>query len=758
MLIKIIVFIILFLSVNNIANAETLKVFSSEGDGQIATPENVNWDIQRNADIGTKLSSTSTDEIVSLLRIGPNSLFEIYRAFLAFDTSVIPDNAVVTSASLHLFVGGKHEYGDENSFVGLYKGYQDSVDVLENSDINNCGESIDNPTPVAQEVDISTIALHSYFTFDLNLNGLSWISKDGYTKLCLRDGHDVNDVPLVGGAYTYSVVRMLPTETPGTSRDPYMVISYFLPEEAIENPTNLSQKRVDGVSELGEGDGFVGNGVVFGGEVGVDEEDGLKRGIEVEVKRMSEEFDGVGTHASELGAGSEASVLVSDFFAPADLYNGENEGDFKWRARTIDEEGNVSQWVEFGDAETDFGLKAVPLMTQVPSIYPDLVETTAWSAKDYAFGSSTCGTTSTIKGCGCALASLSTIGRFHGILSGTDDSGVNPDNLNEWLKENNGYDKNENINWTTAIKYFGKKEDGKDKQFLTIGGYLKNQTAIENVLSGGPIVAKTGPAGYVHYITLDSALDSGYEISDPYWFNTHYTNQDRNYVNDIQDYDDTIVEAMDVTYHDIPVVAKKSLEIHLASPAEFVVTDSAGNKFGYDPRTNTTYESVASSDYWHETQISSGPEEAPKDVHVIKYGWVLDAVNSPYTIEVIGTGSGEYDLSVLLTEEGGESTQLEFASSTNEGEAHTYFIRFAEDWTEGETLLKKFIEWVRLNIDDLPNGFIPQVVELTNSLDWGLQSQPIELNKQQSTMLENWDSQPKLEKGWNFVQGILKSF
>lgn len=517
--------------------------------------------------------------------------------------------------------------------------------------------------------------------------------------------------------------------------------------------SNLQQHRVDGETVLPDGGHFVGNSVVLRGEV---EEANTPLALEVEVKKMGEEFDETNTVISEFSDESELSVVVSDLIDHADLYDGNNEADFKWQARVIEEEGNASDWVEFGDDETDFSIKAVPLVTQVESPYPNSTDTSDWANDVYASGNSKCGQTNTIMGCGCAISSLTTIGRYYGLETGLDGSEVNPGNLNAWMKSNKGFDKNDNVNWTSAIKFFGKKEGDETKQFLSITDYLYEKSQIDTALAGGPVVAKGRPAGYTHYFVADSVVGSGYEISDPFWFNTHFTNETRDYATDVQDYNNSIIAVKDIDFSSEPKLTNKSLEVHLGSPAEFVITDNEGNKYGIDPRTNTEYDDIETGAYWHETNFNPGLEGGDQ-VHEIKYGWVLDAEHSPYTIEVIGTDTGDYDLSVLVTEEGGESRQLEFASTTSSGEVHTYYIKFASDWTENELLLQKFINWLKSNTGKLPGGFVPFVPNSIRDIETKLTSINMVLDEKVVKLLDSWDRQNNLDKGWNFVQGVLKT-
>lgn len=753
-------FCIFFLYINT-AHAETLIVYSTEGDGQIRTPDSTDWTTVVTSLVGDEIYY-NIGSIVTQVRKASGDVRNINRSFLAFNTSSLPSNAVVTDVKLIGYVVGKNNGLDDIfSYIGVFQGFQSSVNELVESDVSKCGDSIIKPTIGSAKVYINSVNQFTYVEFPLNNDGINWINKNGFTKLCLREGHDAENVEYIPlGNFIYNDIGIRSADWEGVDQDPRLEITYFVPTSNLDAPVSLNQIRVDGTSTIGDNEHFTGNTVVFSGEIGVDD-GGVKRALEVEVKEMSESFDEMHTHISSFSTESEVMVRVSNFFSNADLYGGNNNGDFKWRARTVDEDGNMSAWAEFGDDNTDFSLTAVPLMTQIPSGYPSLVETTDWADKPYAFGNSVCGSSSAIRGCGCALSSLSTIGRYYGIMNGVDDSEVNPDNFNEWLKANNGYDSNEHINWTSAIKYFSRKDVNQYKQFLTIGGYLKQLPAINAALSDGPVLAKSNPAGYTHFFTIDSALDNGYEISDPYWFNTEYTNEVQDYVNNVQDYDDVILAAKDIKYHSSPILAKKSLEVHLASPAEFVVTDNEGNRFGYDPRTDTTYEEIATSDYWYETDIASGPEEAPTDVHVTKYGWILDAAHSPYTIEVIGTSDGEYDLSVLLTETGGESTQLEFSSTTSDGEMHSYIINFKGDEpgeVSVEDKLLAFLDWKRSKLEYMPRFLARIVAKKLDRLEEKLNAREIRLTKGQTRLLNKWYEgyQKNPDNYWPFL-GLVYS-
>ena len=95
------------------------------------------------------------------------------------------------------------------------------------------------------------------------------------------------------------------------------------------------------------------------------------------------------------------------------------DGQYHWRARAVNSQGNASQWQEFGIAgNMDFEVKLVPLYTQVESDYPSREATRIWSRLNYGIGYySDCLTKknpsdpndptmySNIARCGCAITS-----------------------------------------------------------------------------------------------------------------------------------------------------------------------------------------------------------------------------------------------------------------------------------------------------------------------------------------------------------------
>lgn len=174
------------------------------------------------------------------MRSGKNTetSFEIDRAFFPFDTSSLPDDAVIQSTLLKVFVSSKGVKDDDgDDFLTVVQGLQPSESTLTTADFDLAG-AVDAPTEGIQPSDrrdLSAISVNQYLLFPLSAAGHSWISKTGPTKLALREGHDVRDsafTPVTRTTATYpqyNTIQLKTSEAPGTSTDPILEVTYTLP-------------------------------------------------------------------------------------------------------------------------------------------------------------------------------------------------------------------------------------------------------------------------------------------------------------------------------------------------------------------------------------------------------------------------------------------------------------------------------------------------------------------------------------------------
>ena len=196
--------------------------YSQNYDGYIDNGGSVSYSQIRTAPQGTTVSTS-----VSFITVDQgwtpslDSRFGDYwidRGFLYFYTDSLPENAVITSATLSLW--GVDNY--DSTYIVIQSGQPDHPQLtLSTSDYNylyyqNSGDGGDFNT--------ATWSNTGYNVFTLNSVGLPWIQKQGYTKLCLRELGDIN-----GNAPSASIgVTFQSSE--GTHK-PKLIVDYIIPPE-----------------------------------------------------------------------------------------------------------------------------------------------------------------------------------------------------------------------------------------------------------------------------------------------------------------------------------------------------------------------------------------------------------------------------------------------------------------------------------------------------------------------------------------------
>jgi len=101
------------------------------------------------------------------------------------------------------------------------------------------GVFVSDPT---ERKDITDISTTSYLTFNLNVDGKNFINKTGYTKLGLREDHDLLNTPFVGNSGEYNYLHIRSSEYSGTTFDPILEVTYIttVPEPSVIQDLNYT--------------------------------------------------------------------------------------------------------------------------------------------------------------------------------------------------------------------------------------------------------------------------------------------------------------------------------------------------------------------------------------------------------------------------------------------------------------------------------------------------------------------------------------
>lgn len=190
----------------------TLTVYSSLSDGHIMN-DGTQYASVHDATSGSVLDGASTFRIGQNYNPVPFPSYTIWRGFVFFDTSSIPSNMVITSATLSLY---KDADLSPTDFDIVVQNGQPTYphDPLQGSDYNKNHYSGDGGS-------LNMVNFSGGYN-DISLTNYSWINTDGTTKFCLRSSRDIDGNVPTGNEY----VTVCSSDYPLGGRSPKLVIEY----------------------------------------------------------------------------------------------------------------------------------------------------------------------------------------------------------------------------------------------------------------------------------------------------------------------------------------------------------------------------------------------------------------------------------------------------------------------------------------------------------------------------------------------------
>ncbi len=224
-------------NVNNTSGGSSTVILFPASDGRVVYMGSTGGCTQssftaaRNVASGTAVYKTNTQESYFVTSGCGGPGINISRGSVVFDTSSLPDTAVITDARLGLYVTSKADpVNDGNDTITVYQNSQVSPTNLATSDFSKLvGDSVDNPTALTNGISLKTVPTVKYSEFIFNAYGLSRISTTGYTQLALREDHDAKNLWPSYAAGTGNTLGVSLSEQTGTSQDPYLKITYYIP-------------------------------------------------------------------------------------------------------------------------------------------------------------------------------------------------------------------------------------------------------------------------------------------------------------------------------------------------------------------------------------------------------------------------------------------------------------------------------------------------------------------------------------------------
>jgi hypothetical protein len=296
------------------------------------------------------------------------------------------------------------------------------------------------------------------------------------------------------------------------------------------------------------------------------------------------------------------------------------------------ERGNTFTVDDFSfQSEQSCQINTVPLYKQSDS---------QWGGD--AYGGSTAnpwtinGKTQTISTWGCALTSSAMIVSYYGLQQ--NGATTNPRELNNWLKANKGYSEGA-ILWGKVAEF---ARDVKHINLYYYSGWGPGDGIVNQaVCNSYPIILNTNSSPYTggHYVVAQGmAGTNAWSINDPGGYNLAQLNA-KSYIG-YRKYGPTLKEP-------------KELSIVIHSPVEILVTDPAGRKTGYDPKTGKYVNTILDASYQDDVLGARDGSNRSVRARVFDTGF---PINGQYTLDLIGTGNGNYHIDFIAYDSAGQSS------------------------------------------------------------------------------------------------------
>jgi hypothetical protein len=189
----------------------TLTVESLSSDGYIYN-SNIIYNTAWSASTGT-ISSSAYYITIGQKKVLPGPNYYVYRGLLLFNTSSLPSNVLIDNATLSLYK--MDDYSTTDFTITVQNGQPTYPhNPLQTADYSKSHYS-------GNGGGLNT----AYFVNgrnNISLTNLSWITKGGTTKLCLRSSRDISGTTPTGNEY----VNVCSCEHPQANHAPKLVIEY----------------------------------------------------------------------------------------------------------------------------------------------------------------------------------------------------------------------------------------------------------------------------------------------------------------------------------------------------------------------------------------------------------------------------------------------------------------------------------------------------------------------------------------------------
>ena len=181
--------------------------------------KNLDWTgSQTNCNTVRNATDGSTADNDLYIRLGLYSYSQMYRVFIPVNTAALPDDAIVSSSTLYIYLN--QDLGAGGPWrVDLIGSTEADSNNITTADYDQCG-SIDSPTVIATS-SVGTGVVYSSGWYRWHWTGSTGINLIGISKLCLRIQGDTDNT----GASAHDQFFQFDSSNASSSQ-PYLLTEY----------------------------------------------------------------------------------------------------------------------------------------------------------------------------------------------------------------------------------------------------------------------------------------------------------------------------------------------------------------------------------------------------------------------------------------------------------------------------------------------------------------------------------------------------
>lgn len=190
-------------------------------DGKVEDNDGTVWSAQHDLTTGAVDDTAASDYILCRLS---GSDYAVWRIFIFWDTSALPDTDTISATTVGLRGIGASDSNDDAVTLGICSTDSTSTTGLVAGDMDSV--VVHEETPYGTILASNWVGL-SYNTFTLNAAGISNVSKTGLTKVSARNSKDYAETTSHGSAPTgNNGIQFAMADQSGTDKDPLLTVTH----------------------------------------------------------------------------------------------------------------------------------------------------------------------------------------------------------------------------------------------------------------------------------------------------------------------------------------------------------------------------------------------------------------------------------------------------------------------------------------------------------------------------------------------------